>query len=79
VQTRKFFITVFVRNVSVLNVRTSDFKDMGYNLKRDGWLNNFTDVKNQSVRDDGVPWRGAREKRHEFFPSFFLPSQTRTT
>ena len=44
---------------------------MGYNLKRDGWLNSFTDVKNQSVRDDGVPWRGAREKRPEFFSMFF--------
>ena len=61
-QTRKFFITVLVRNGSFLNVRTSDFEDMGYNLKRDGWLNSFTDLKNQSMRDDGVPWRGAREK-----------------
>ena len=52
---------------SVLNVRTSDFEDLGYNLKRDGWLNSFTDVKNQTVRDDGMPWRGAREKRPEFF------------
>jgi hypothetical protein len=61
-QTRKFFNKVLVRNASFLNVRTSDFEDMGYNLKQDGWLNNFTDLKNQSMRDDGVPWRGAREK-----------------
>ena len=34
---------VLVRNETVLNVWTSDFKDMDYNLKRYGWLNNFTD------------------------------------
>jgi hypothetical protein len=44
---------------------------MGYNPKRDGWLNNFVDVQNQSVREDGVPWRGAREKRPEFFSILF--------
>jgi hypothetical protein len=66
-QTRKFFIKVLVRNEFVLNVQTLDFKDMGYNLKRDGWLNSFIDVKNQFMRDDGMPWRGAREKRPEFF------------
>jgi hypothetical protein len=43
-QTRKFFIKVVVRNESFLNVRTSDFEDMGYNLKRHGWLNNFTNL-----------------------------------
>jgi hypothetical protein len=32
-QTRKFFIKVLVRNKSILNVRTSDFEDMSYNLK----------------------------------------------
>ena len=62
---------VLARNESVLNVRTSDFEDMSYNLKRDGWLNNFTDVKNQSMRDNGVPWRCAREKRPEFFSIIF--------
>ena len=56
-----------MRNESVLNVWTSDFEDMRYNLKRDGWLNNFTDVKNQSMRDNGVPWRSAHEKRRKFF------------
>ena len=61
-----------MRNESVLNIRTSDFEDMSYNLKRDTWLNNFTDVKNQSMREDGVPWRGAREKRPKFFSSFFF-------
>jgi hypothetical protein len=60
-----------VRNVSVLNVRTSDYENMGYNLKQDDWLNSFTDVKNQSMRDDRVPWRGAREKRPEFFSILF--------
>ena len=58
-------------NESVLNVRTLDFKDMEYNLKINGWLNSFTDVKNQSMRYNGVPWRGAREKRPELFSIFF--------
>jgi hypothetical protein len=44
---------------------------MGYSLKRDGWMNTFIDVNNQSMRGDGVPWRGAREKRSEFFSIFF--------
>jgi hypothetical protein len=44
---------------------------MGYNLKRDGWLNNFTDSKNQFVKVDGVPWKNAREKRPEFFSILF--------
>jgi len=70
-QTRKFFIKALVRNQSVLNVRTSEFEDMGYSLKRDGWLNSFVDVSNQSMRGDGVPWRGAREKRSEFFSILF--------
>ena len=62
---------MLVRNQSVLNVRTTDFEDMGYNFKRNGWLNNFTDVNNQSMRGDGVPWRGARKKRPEFFSIIF--------
>ena len=61
-----------MRNESILNVRTSDFEDMGYNLKRDGWLNNFTDGKNQSMREDGMPWRGAREKCPEFLSIIFF-------
>ena len=60
-----------MRNEFVLEVRTLDFEDMGYNLKRDGWLNSFTDAKNQSMKEDGVPWRGAREKRPEFFSILF--------
>ena len=60
-----------MRNDSVLNVRTSDFEDMGSNLKKDGWLNNFTDVKNQSMRENGVPLGGAREKRPVFFSIIF--------
>ena len=44
---------------------------MGYNLKRDVWLNSFVDDQNQCVREDGVPWRDAREKRPEFFSILF--------
>jgi hypothetical protein len=66
-----FFIKILVRNIPVLNVRTSDFLDMGYNLKRYGWLNSFADVKNQSIMDDRVLWRGTREKRPEFFSIIF--------
>ena len=44
---------------------------MGYNLKRDGYLNNFVDANNQSMREDGVPWRGAREKRADFYSILF--------
>ena len=57
---------MFVCNVYFFNVRTSKFQDMGYNLKKDGWLNNFVDAKNQSMREDGVLWRGASEKRLDF-------------
>ena len=70
-QTRKFFIKMLVRSASVLNVRTSDFEDMGYNLKRDGWFNSFTNVKNQSMREYGVPWRGAQKKRLEILSIIF--------
>ena len=62
---------MLVRNEFVLNVGNSDFEDMGYNLKRDGWLNSFADSKNQSMREDWVAWRGARENRPEFFSIFF--------
>ena len=44
---------------------------MGYNLKGDGWLINFTDVRNQFIRGDAVPWKGGREKRPEFFSILF--------
>ena len=43
----------------------------GYNLQRDGWLNVFTDEKSQVMRNDGIPWRGAREKYHVFFSIHF--------
>jgi hypothetical protein len=80
VHTRKFFIKVLGRNKSILNVWTLDFKDMGYNPKRDSSLNRFTDVKNQFMRDDGVAWRSVREKRPDFFSIIFsLSSRTRTT
>jgi hypothetical protein len=78
-QTHKFFIKVFVRNKSFLNVRTSDFEDMGYNLKRDGWLNNFTDLKNQSMRDDGCLGEVLVKSAQSFSPSFSMHSLTRTT
>lgn len=54
-----------------MRVRTSEVDDKGYNLKRDGWLNSFVDANNQSMREDGVPWRGAREKRADFFSILF--------
>ena len=44
---------------------------MGYNLKKDGWFNNFVDAKNHSMREDGVPWRGAREDGPDFFSIIF--------
>ena len=62
---------MFVRNEYVLSVRTLEVQDMGYNLKRDGWLNNFVDAKNQSMREGGVPWRGAREKGPNLFSILF--------
>ena len=62
---------MIVRNESILNVRTFEVEDMGYSLKRDGSLNSFVDAKNQSMRGDGVPWKGAREKRSEFFSIIF--------
>ena len=30
-------------------------------------MNAFTDEKSQAMRNDGVRWRGAREKHHVFF------------
>ena len=60
-----------MRNQSILNVCTSTSEDKGYNMKRDGWITSFTVVKNHSIQDDGVPWRGAREKRPDFFNMFF--------
>ena len=61
VQTRKFFIKVLVCNAYVLNVCTPEVQDLDYNLKRDGWLNYFVDAKNHLMKEDGIPWRSARE------------------
>lgn len=62
---------MLVRVNSVLKVWSIAFDKMGYNLQKDGWLNSFTDEKNQALSEDGVPWRGAREKRHEFYSILF--------
>ena len=47
--------------------------DIGYLLKIDGMLSNFSDNKNQ-LKNGDVPWRRAREKYSEFlgiiFPTF---------
>jgi hypothetical protein len=67
-----------VHNRSVLNVRTSDFMDLGYNLKRDGWLNSFTDLKNQSVKVDGCLGEALVKSAPNFSRSFSPPSQTMT-
>jgi len=52
-------------------VRDEAVREYGYNLQRDGWLNAFTEDESQTMRDDGVPWRGAREKHHLFFKILF--------
>jgi hypothetical protein len=51
-------------------------QEYGYNLQRDGWLNAFTDEKSQTMRNDGVPWRGACGKHHVFF-SIVLATPTK--
>ena len=48
-------------------MRKEAMQEYGYNLQRDGWLNAITDEKNQTIRFDGIPWRGALEKHHVFF------------
>jgi len=52
-------------------VRDEVVKEYGYNLQRDGWLNAFTEEESQAMRDDRVPWRGAREKHYHFFAILF--------
>ena len=42
---------------------------------RDGWLDAFTDEKSEAMRNDGIPWRGARERHHDFF-SILLATPT---
>lgn len=41
-----------------------------YNLKKDGWLNNLIEEKNQTIKMTCC---------HEFFPPLSPPSQTKTT
>ena len=62
---------MLVRDTTALKVSDEALQKFGYNLQRDGWLNSFTEEKNQALRADGVPWRDAREKRHEFFAILF--------
>ena len=52
-------------------MREDSLQEYGYNLQRDGWLNTFIDEKNQTMRSDGIPWRGAREKHHVFLSILF--------
>ena len=52
---------------STLQVKESPLgKRSGSFLLEDDWLCNFTTEKNQLMRPDGVPWRGAREKDPRF-------------
>ena len=69
-QTSKFNIKVLVRVNSVLKVWPEANQEYNYHLQRDGWWNVFTDEKSQTMRSDGIPWRGAREKHHAFFYHF---------
>ena len=46
-------------------------QEYGYNLQRDGCMNAFTDEKSQAMRNNGKPWRGAREKNHVSFSILF--------
>ena len=66
-QTRKFNIKVFVCVNSVLKVRPEIAHEYGYYLQQDGWLDAFTNEKNQTMRSDGIPWRGTRKKHQVFF------------
>ena len=68
-----------MRNDSILNVHTTNFEEMGYNLMRGGWLSKFTEEKNHAMREDGVSWRGAGENSTSSSPSFSPPSRTRMT
>lgn len=44
--------------------------DMGFSIKKDGMLSNFTDDTNQLMNGD-KPWRGAREKNDHFLSIIF--------
>ena len=75
-QTRKFSINVLVSINSILKAREEAMQEYGYNLQQDGWLNAFNE-KSQAMRNDGVPWRGARENIMFSSLSFSLLSPTR--
>ena len=65
-QTLRFFIKVYARPGSRFSVSDSKtWLDLGFSLERDGLLQNFTDKKNQLMRDQ-VPWRRACEKLSSF-------------
>ena len=66
-QTQKSSIKVLDCVNSVLKVREEAIQKYSYNLQQDGWLNVFTNEKSHAMRNDGVSWRGAREKHHVFF------------
>ena len=44
--------------------------DMGFSIRKDGMLSNFTDETNQLMNGD-KPWRGAREKNDNFLGIIF--------
>lgn len=51
--------------------------NLGEELNGEGLLHNFTNSKTQMLKEDGCPWRGAREKDPLFlsvlFESFSKP------
>ena len=65
-QTLRSFIKVYAHLGSRFSITDSKtWLDLGFLLERDGLLQNFTDEKNQLIRDQ-VPWRGARKKHSSF-------------
>ena len=52
-------------------MRPEAAQEYGYHLQRDGWLNTFINEKSQTMRSDGIPWRGAREKHQALFSIIF--------
>ena len=56
---------------SVLSLHNKmKWSNMGYLLKKNNMLSNFTDENNQ-VKMGDVPWRGACEKQSEFLEIIF--------
>ena len=75
-QTLHFFIKVYTHPGSRFSVTDSKtLLDLGFLLEKDGLLQNFTDKKNQLIRDQ-VPLRGTREK-HSSFMQIIIESLTR--